>query len=164
MESLILCYTSHNPMFERFYLYAKDNGRQFGKYFFVGVSGVVLDLVSLTILKEKFGIRPVAAVVINQAGLLVYNYCLNKYWTFKNKRISHQEVIRYAALAVANYIFSVAVMYLLNERLGLHYQLVRLGTIAVMVSWNFFLYKYWVYRAPLTSPTNNEINHNNVTM
>ncbi len=119
---------------------------QFIKYFIIGISGVFLDVGSLILLKEKFGWNPTLAVVVNQIFILVFNFSLNKYWSFKETSMPHKQVVRYLILAGLNYAFSIAVMYLFNHLWGFDYRLVRLSTIAAMVSWNFFSYKYWVYR------------------
>ncbi|MBU1896073.1 GtrA family protein, partial [Patescibacteria group bacterium] len=117
---------------------------QFVKYFAVGVSGVVLDITSLILLKEVFGISPVVAVIINQAFLIAYVFFLNKYWSFKNKELPHKQIIKFLTLSLFNYIFSVIAMYIFSTQMEFNYILVRILTIVVMVSWNFFLYKYWV--------------------
>lgn len=119
---------------------------QFTKYFVVGFSGVFLDIGTLILFKEWFGWTPVFAVVVNQIILLSYNFTLNKYWSFKSKEIPHKQLVRFLILAGCNYIFSVVVMWVFNEKLDFDYRLVRIAAIAVTVSWNFFLYKYWVYR------------------
>ena len=122
--------------------------KEFAKYFIVGFSGVFLDLGTLIIFTKYFGIMPWLAVVFNQVITLSYNFLLNKYWSFKDKTMPQRQLVRYLILAGYNYLFSVAVMYIFNTRLGFDYRLVRVGTIALMVLWNFFLYKYWVYRSP----------------
>ncbi len=124
--------------------------KEFSKYFIVGVSGLVLDLGTLILLKEKLGLLPEVAVISNQALLLVYNFTLNKYWSFRNRDIPHQQMVRYGILAGWNYAFSAGTMYLFRRILGFDYRLVRLCAIAAMVSWNFFLYKYWVYRTKIS--------------
>ena len=118
---------------------------QFAKYFITGISGVILDMVTLILFKEIFGWLPVVAVIVNQILLLGYIFLINKYWTFKNKEIPHKQIIRFLILAGFNYLFSVFVMYIFNHKFGFDYRLVRLASIASMVSWNFFLYKYWIY-------------------
>jgi putative flippase GtrA len=119
--------------------------REFAKYFIVGISGVVIDMGLLVLFKEVFAIPPVWAVVIIQLLMIVYIFLLNKYWSFRNKEVDHRQLVRFLILAGFNYLFSVLVMYIFNDLLGFEYKLVRLATIAVMVSWNFFLYKHWVY-------------------
>ncbi len=123
---------------------------QFAKYFIVGSSGVVLDMTTLVLFKEVFGWPPVVSVIVNQVILLAYIFCLNKYWSFRNQEMPHKQVVRFLILASFNYVFSVAVMYMFNHKLNFDYRIVRLCSIAVMVSWNFFLYKYWVYKQNLS--------------
>jgi putative flippase GtrA len=134
--------------------------REFTKYFIVGFSGLFLDMGTLILFKEVFGIVPVLAVVINQILLLTYNFTLNKYWSFRNREMPHKQLIRYLNLAVFNYLFSVATMYLFNQVLDYDYRLVRICTIAIMVSWNFFLYKYWVYKEEKADIIQNEAVNN----
>lgn len=126
--------------------YAWSVRKEFAKYFIVGFSGLFIDMATLILFKEVFGLNPVFAVIINQVLLLGYNFSLNKYWSFRNKAMPHRQVVRYLTLAGLNYAFSVGMMYAFSDHLGYDYRLVRIGTIAVMVAWNFFLYKYWVYK------------------
>lgn len=126
--------------------YAWSVRREFAKYFVVGFSGLFLDIGTLVLFKEVFGMNPVVAVVVNQILLLSYNFSLNKYWAFRNKAMPHKQLVRYLTLAGLNYLFSIGAMYIGHDRYGGDYRLVRIGTIALMVGWNFFLYKYWVYK------------------
>jgi putative flippase GtrA len=133
--------------------------RQFIKYFITGVSGVILDIASFALLKEVFGLAPVVAVVINQVFLLAYIFLINKYWSFRNKDLPHRQIVRFLILAGFNYLFSVFTMYIFNHKFEFNAYLIRICTIAVMVGWNFFLYKYWVYQitsheAHITSQAN----------
>lgn len=133
-------------MLKKFIIYLWSLRRQFAKYFITGISGVVLDMGSLIILKEIFGWKPVWAVVANQAFLLVYIFLVNKYWSFRDHSLPHKQVARFLILAMFNYLFAVTFMYVFNHKLGFDYRLVRMASIAMMVAWNFFLYKYWVYK------------------
>jgi len=133
-------------MIKKTFSYFWSVRHQFTKYFIVGISGVFLDLATLIFFKEFFGFNAIVAVVCNQILMLTYNFLLNKYWSFKNKEIPQKQIVRYLILAGFNYFFSVGVMYLFNHLVNYDYRLVRIATIAVMVLWNFFLYKYWVYR------------------
>lgn len=137
---------------EKILAYCHSHWKQFMKYAIVGASGFVLDMGLLIFFKEYFGITALLAVILTQAIVLVYNFSLNKWWSFKNKEIPHKQLVRYATLAAANYGFSVLTMYIFHDRFfGFDYRLVRLASVAVMVSWNFFLYNHWVYR-PEKSP------------
>lgn len=132
-------------MIKKFFHYLWSVRTQLSRYFMVGISGVVLDVGSLALL-ERYGVRPTLAVVVTQIFLLTYNFSLNKYWSFGSRAIPHRQLVRYLVLAGWNYLFSVGAMYIGNEHFGVSAVLVRLGSIALMTSWNFFLYKYVVYR------------------
>ncbi len=119
---------------------------QFLRYAITGGSGVILDMATLILFKEILGLAPVLAVALNQFLVLGYNFTLNKFWSFQNRDPSPRQLRRYLTLAAGNYLFSVSMMYLGSHLLGWDYRLVRVGTIMVMTSWNFLLYKHWVYR------------------
>ena len=119
---------------------------QFIKYFIIGLSGVGLDMLLLWLFKEQGKIRAVEAVSLTQIFTLSYNFSLNKYWAFKNKGLNHKQMIRYLLTASGNYVFSVLFMWVFNEKLGFNYLIVRLASIAVMVIWNFLLYRFWIFR------------------
>ncbi len=123
---------------------------QFIKYFIIGISGVVLDMGLLWLFKEKGKIRAVEAVALTQIFTLSYNFLLNKYWAFKNKGLNHKQMIRYLLTAGANYVFAVVFMWVFNEKMGFNYLIVRLASIAIMVSWNFLLYRFWIFRGQTT--------------
>jgi len=119
---------------------------QFAKFLFVGGSGVFIDMGLLILLKEVFFVGAVLAVVLNQLVVMVYNFSLNKYWTFRSSAMPHKQLVRYIILIGCNYVFGIVMMYVFHQIFELDYRLVRLGTIGVMGMWNFFVYKYWVYR------------------
>ncbi len=119
---------------------------QFSKYVFVGGSGMVIDMGLVILLKEVFDWWPVLVVIIVQGLLIAYNFTLNKYWSFKNREVPHKQLVRYLTLIAFNYSFGVLAMYIFNDLFDFDYRLVRAGTILLMGCWNFFVYKYWVYK------------------
>lgn len=121
--------------------------RQFAKYFIVGISAVILDIGSLFLLKQYAHMRPVWAVVVNQIFLINYVFFLNKYWSFRSKEWAHKQAVRFLIVCAFNYVFSIAWMYLFNEKFGVNYLVARTVNIALAVSWNFLLYRYWVYKS-----------------
>ena len=118
---------------------------QFTKYFIIGASGVFLDIATLFLLKEYFYLRPVWAVMINQLIMLNYVFFLNKFWAFKSNGMTYRQMVRFYSLALFNYVFSVVWMFVLNETFGVNYLLARILNIALAVSWNFAIYKFWVF-------------------
>jgi putative flippase GtrA len=126
---------------------------QFARYFIIGCSAFVLDIVTLFLLKELLHISAVVAVILNQALLLNYVFLLNKYWSFKGKGVTHKQVVRFYILAIANYAFSVVWIWIFTEHWHVvllepqkyNYLIWRTLNIMLAVGWNFLLYKFWVY-------------------
>ena len=133
-------------MIKKGLIFCWSHRHQFAKYFIVGISGLLIDITTLIFFKEVIGLTPVIAVVVNQILLLCYNFTLNKYWSFRDKALPHKQIVRYFTLAIFNYSFAVIMMAIFNGKLEFDYRLVRIGTIAIMVSWNFIILKYWVYK------------------
>ena len=133
-------------MVKRFVSHIWNSRDQFAKYVVVGGSGFVLDMLTLIGFKEYLMISATMAVIINQLLVLSYNFTLNKYWSFSSRKMGHRQAIRYATLAGFNYLFSAILMYIFSDRIGFDYRLVRICSIAIMVLWNFMLYKHWVYQ------------------
>ena len=131
---------------------------QFIKYFVTGASAVILDISTLFILKEYFGLRPLIAVVINQIFLLNFVFFINKYWSFKARGTTTTQALRFLCVACLNYSVAVAWMWFFNERVGVNYLITRIMNIAVAVAWNFLLYKYFVYRVkPKIAPVDKAV-------
>ena len=133
-------------IFFKFKEYFKSVRKQFFKFFVVGVSSVVLDLALLIFLKEKVGCSPVSAVALNQIVVIIYNFILNKYWSFGSKQMLTKQFVRYLFLVLINYCLSIVSMYIFNTLIGINYQIVRLLTVGVLFVFNFIFYKYWVYK------------------
>ena len=120
--------------------------KQFAKYFLVGILGVVIDFFLLVAIKELAGIKPVWATALSQIVSIAFIFTANKYWSFGSGHQTKRQLARYFVVLAFDYAYAVAMMYFFNDKLGFDYRLVRLVSIALMVSWNFFLYKYFVYR------------------
>jgi len=119
---------------------------QFAKYFIIGISGVMLDIGTLFILKEYLNLRPINAVIINQILVINYSFLLNKLWAFGAGGQAHKQMIKFFILMGANYLFSIAWMFILNEKLAINYLIARLSNVVLAVSWNFLIYKFWVFK------------------
>ena len=122
-----------------------ENRLQFIKYFIIGSSGFVLDILTLIGLKEGLDLNPVLSVIVNQLFMINYIFFLNKYWTFRAKGIARDQMYRFWLLMAWNYSFAVIIMWFGNVLFEINYIYVRILSIAVVVSWNFILYKHWVF-------------------
>jgi len=133
-------------MIKKFFIFGWSMRKQFVQYFIVGLSGTVLDMSTLYLFKEYFHLRPVFSVIINQIFIFCYIFSLNKFLVFRIIGRTHRQAVRFFKLFILNYIITVGWMFLWNEHLGYNYLWTRLINIALAVSWNFILYKFWVYK------------------
>ncbi len=139
--------------------YTWTHREQFIKYFAIGISGTVLDILTLWILKEFFGLIPVVAVIINQIFILLYIFLFNKKFSFQARGNTRNQMFRFLVLAGANYLFAISWMWLWSQYFGYNYLLVRICNIVLAVAWNFLLYREWVYKVrndqvPMTNDQN----------
>lgn len=139
--------------------FLRKHYKQFLMYTVVGGSAFVLDIGTLVLLKEYGHIPPVWAVALNQIFILNYVFFLNKFWSFKSQGQTHKQIVRFLILVCCNYFFSVTWMWVWVEVLhidfypggifgdkNIGYIVGRLSNVLLAVSWNFLLYKYWVYK------------------
>jgi|WetSurMetagenome_2_1015567.scaffolds.fasta_scaffold283166_2 putative flippase GtrA len=130
--------------------------QQFTRYFITGTSAVILDMSSLILLKETLHFPAFFAVVVNQIFINIYVFLINKYWSFKQTSMTRRQVLRFGIVVAYNYCFSITTMYIFNHLLGYNYIAVRLASIILAVSWNFFLYKYFVYASGKSKSLNDK--------
>jgi putative flippase GtrA len=135
-------------MFLKVFKYFWSVKRQFAKYFVVGVSGLVIDFTIMVMIKEVFDVRSAWAAAVSQIFSIAFIFTANKYWSFQNQHQTRAQMFRYSLVLAFDSIYAVAAMHFFSDVLGFDYRLVRLASIALMVVWNFFLYKYFVYRKP----------------
>ncbi|MFH1671056.1 MAG: GtrA family protein [Patescibacteria group bacterium] len=93
----------------------------------------------------RIGIYYVTASVVSEIIGFVSAFILHKYIVFKKHgRIAHH-FGRYCLLGVWNTIAISGILYFVVEFAGVPEEIGKLIGIATVVSWNFFLYKFFVY-------------------
>lgn len=90
------------------------------------------------------------AVVINQFLIISFIFLLNKFFSFKAGGSTSRQIFRFAVVLIGNYLFAIFWMWFFNQKLAFNYLLTRTVNVALAVSWNFILYREWVYRIPKT--------------
>jgi len=116
------------------------------RYIVIGGTSFILDIGSLYIFKEWVGLSPVLAVAINQCFILSYIFILNKLWAFDSDQKIGSALPRFIILQIFNYCFGILWMWIFYEHLGINYLIARVANIILFTTWNFFLYKTWVFK------------------
>jgi dolichyl-phosphate beta-glucosyltransferase len=99
---------------------------------FWGVTGVI------------FGFQ--FAETVAQIISVLFNYFSHKYWTFGAKERNFAEVLRYIALVTFNFAISLLMLTIGIKVFGLSEIAAQIVTILAVISWNFLIMKFLVYR------------------
>lgn len=124
----------------------KISKKEFAGYLLVGSSSVLIDLLLLSFLKECLNFSPVLSVVLNQIVIYNYVFFLNKFFVFKIRDDFLRQAIRYCQLAFFNYLIAIAWMWFFAVFLHENYLIVRIANILFATTWNFILYRFFVYK------------------
>ena len=130
---------------------------KFFKYLFVGGFSLVIDMFLLFTITELFGISYLISASISYLIAFVVCFILNFTYTFKvkikklkNRTLMTNSVIlsltKYSGLTMFNYFVTMVVLFFLTEYFSIHYLISKMLVIIMIIMWNFFLYKYWVYK------------------
>lgn len=92
-----------------------------------------------------FGVWYLAAGIVSSAIGLLSAFTFHKYFVFKKKDNTTSHVVRYLVLQGMNALAQVAFLYVFVEFGGIDPFFGKILAIGVVVSWNFFLYKFFVY-------------------
>lgn len=114
------------------------------RYLIVGGLSFAVDFGLLVLLREVFrwdvGIASATAFLSS----LVFNFAVQRKFSFESAHKTHVSMIRYGILVVANTLATVLIVQLLMPTV-LGYLGGKVISTAAMTIWNFFLYQHWVF-------------------
>ena len=91
---------------------------------------------------------PTFATTVAFCTSVVVNFLLNRTamssWGSRGLR---QHALRYGSLVVANYVITLAVVTTAGD-VSARYLVAKLAIVAGSTSWNFLLYRHWVFTPP----------------
>ena len=122
--------------------------RQLFYYLVVGGLSVVVDIGLLALLHETFGVPLGVATTVAFCTAVVMNFLLNRTaMSSWGSRGLTQHALRYGSLVVANYVITLAVVTAVGQ-VSYWYLVAKLAVVAGSTSWNFLLYRHWVFTPP----------------
>jgi putative flippase GtrA len=130
--------------------------RQGFRFALAGSTVALVYLTTTTVLAEVFGVPFQAALAIGFAVAVIVHFTLQRLfvWTHHEEfalPLRHQ-VGRYLALAGAQYGVTAASTSLLPSVLNVSTELVYLGTVAVVLSVNFLVFRHGIFHAKPAVP------------
>jgi putative flippase GtrA len=111
----------------------------------VGGSTFAIDLFLLLILHDHLGVGVALATTISYWIAIVYNFILNRYWTFSlsEKSNLHKHLGAYLCLLAFNYLFTVIFVSLVSNytQVGV----AKVLAVAIQITWTYKIYKDFIF-------------------
>ena len=117
---------------------------QFSLYVLSGGTAAVVDFGSYALLIHM-GVWYIAATVTSGVLGFATTFLMNKYVAFKKKNDFMRHLLRFFVVDMANIIVGAVALYALVDGLGMDKQVAKILTMGMVVLWNFFIYKFFVY-------------------
>lgn len=114
------------------------------RYLIVGGLSFLVDFGLLVLLHEVFGWLVSAATATAFLSSLVFNFIVQRKFSFDSGHKTHVSMVRYGLLVVANTVASVVIVELLTPT-ALGYMGGKIISTTAMTVWNYFLYRHWVF-------------------
>lgn len=115
------------------------------RYSLVGTSSAAIEILLFVFFYQLVGIQVVISNICALALAAIYNFTMNRKWTFKSSKRLLRSLVLYVILVAWNQLFSSwVIVYFMN--LGLNALLAKILTMLCIVSWNFVLYRRVVFR------------------
>lgn len=117
----------------------------FIRYLFTGGTTFII-FSSLILLLHHDGVRIPLATTISYWSSIIYNFSLNRWWTFsatESKRL-HKHVISYGILLGVNYLFNLSFITLVSRYLPLFVTTVL--SVGLQVTWTYPIYKNVIFK------------------
>jgi dolichyl-phosphate beta-glucosyltransferase len=118
----------------------------FIKYCIVGVSGTIIDILSLYILIEFVNLELIPATITAFTLAVINNFIWNKIWTFQNKsKKYHKQFIKFLLVSYIGLLLTVTFMHFFVNVLKIWYIYAKILTSLIVLIWNFFANKHWTF-------------------
>ena len=118
---------------------------QFLRYFFVGGSAAVVDLLIFTTLIEYSGFHYILAAFVAYMGGLAWNHFLCIIWVFESKHQRIREILTIIAIAIGGLLWTWFILYIVIELLGIDPIISKMISQILVLFWNFTMRKFYVF-------------------
>lgn len=130
-------------------LIAKFTDQRLVRYILVGLAVYLFEVVIIISSQQVFGLSAVAAVTVSFWLGLVVSFVLTKVVTFQDTRRHHRVVaaqfLGYTLLTLWNFGFTIGFTSLFQSFIPAVW--CRTITLAITVSWNYFVYQTRLFRS-----------------
>jgi putative flippase GtrA len=121
---------------------------QFFRYIFVGGAAFIVDIVSLFIFTDVFGVYYLVSAAIAFLLGLAANYALSISWVFNKRTLDNKwsEFTIFATIGIIGLGLNELIIWLFTDYIGLYYLVSKIIAAALILFWNFFARKFTLFR------------------
>ncbi|MGB0651563.1 MAG: glycosyltransferase [Thermoplasmatota archaeon] len=133
---------------------AHEENKRLVRFGLVGLSGVIVNLGALLLLKERAGLPVLGAAAISVEASIIWNFLLNDRFTFADRRTKpwRLRILDFHLVSAFGYVTNLGVLWGLNSGAGLDYRIAELVAIGVAFFVNYVGNLLWTYKAPALAP------------
>lgn len=115
------------------------------KFLGVGGASFAIDLGLLALLHQVGGVDLWIATPIAFLTSLVFNFFIQRKFTFKSSSRAHVSFAKYGALVLFNLVATDVIVNVIADS-GQSYAIGKLAATVATTGWNFLLYKHWIFK------------------
>ena len=116
------------------------------KFLAVGAASFAIDLGLLALLHEGVGVDLWIATPIAFLSSLVFNFLVQRKFTFQSDERAHVSFLKYGALVVFNVVATDVIVNMIAGT-GQSYAIGKVIATVATTGWNFLLYKHWIFKS-----------------
>ncbi len=121
---------------------------RFIRFGIVGCSGMIVDFGVTWLCKEKLRWNKYLSNSLGFVLAATNNYVWNRLWTFESESEAVvREYLSFVVIATIGLALNNLIVYLLHERLHLHFYLSKLIAVGCVTLWNFSMNYVFTFRA-----------------
>lgn len=120
---------------------------QLFKFGIVGFVAFVIDYSILYFLTEFLNIHYLISATISFIISLIFNYIASIKWVFDvNKKQTIKEIFVFIILSVIGLLINHIVMFIMVDKMNIHYMITKIFATAIVMVWNFVTRKIFIER------------------
>ncbi len=118
---------------------------QFMRYFIVGGTSALVDLIIFTVLIKHFAMPYLLAAFFGYMVGLVWNHLISVYWVFESKHSRSKEILMVFLIALGGLFWTEVILYVLVEFAFVDEVIAKMVSQAIVLFWNFGMRKFYVF-------------------
>ena len=115
------------------------------KFGIVGVIATIIDFAVLYLLTEFLHVHYLISSIISFTVSVIFNYILSIKWVFEvNHKQTKKDFVIFVVLSVIGLGINSLIMYLLVDKLNIHYMFTKVFATGVVMVYNFITRKIFI--------------------